>query len=251
MGAPKFIDLLLPAAAFALVAFADMIATVRTFAQKHGYEVGANAELRALGAANMTAGLTSSFPISSSNSRSAVNDSTGAKTQASVIVASIVVGAFLFALPLIEPLPKAALGVIIIVAAIGLIDVRSIWRLRHVRDAEVVLAVVAFTGVLLFGVVGGISVAIAASIGVFLYRFDAAPFFVNSEYLRQRVLTKQLEQDLTARDVVLVIARLKGRERQIFEETGLTGQIGADRFFPTVGAAVQAFERRLGRSPSA
>ena len=140
---------------------------------------------------------------------------------------------------------------IIIVAAIGLIDVRSIWRLRHVRDAEVVLAVVAFTGVLLFGVVGGISVAIAASIGVFLYRFDAAPFFVNSEYLRQRVLTKQLEQDLTARDVVLVIARLKGRERQIFEETGLTAQIGADRFFPTVGAAVQAFERRLGRSPSA
>ena len=77
MGASKFIDLLLPAAAFALVAFADMIATVRTFAQKHGYEVDANAELRALGAANMTAGLTSSFPISSSNSRSAVNDSTG------------------------------------------------------------------------------------------------------------------------------------------------------------------------------
>ena len=50
-----FIDLLLPAAAFALVAFADMTATVRTFAQRHDYEVDANRELTALGTANLSA----------------------------------------------------------------------------------------------------------------------------------------------------------------------------------------------------
>ena len=225
-GLSDFLDLLLPAAAFALVAFADMAATVRTFAQRHGYEVDANRELTALGSANVLGGLTSAFPVSSSNSRSAVNDATGARSQAAAIVAAAVVGLFLlFAMPLIEPLPKAALGVIIVVAAAGLIDVRSIWRLRHVRPAEVALALVAFGGVLVFGVLGGVAVAIALSIGVFLYRvaaphdavlgrvhdidgyhdierlddaetvpgllvyrFDAPLFFVNAEYLSTRVL---------------------------------------------------------------
>ena len=143
-----------------------------------------------------------------------------------MIIAAGVVGLFLlFAMPLIEPLPSAALGVIIVVAAAGLINVHSIWRLRHVRPAEVALAITAFGGVLVFGVVGGVVVAIALSIGVFLYRsarphdavlgrsndvdgyhdverlgdaqtlpgllvyrFDAPPFFVNAEYLRTRVL---------------------------------------------------------------
>ena len=219
VGASDFLDLVLPAAAFSLVAFADLIATVRTFAQKHGYEVDANRELTAIGGANLVGGLTGAFPVSSSNSRSAVNDSAGARSQAAVVVAAAVVGLFLlFAMPLIEPLPTAALGVIIVVAAAGLINIRSIWRLRHVRPAEVALALVAFGGVLVFGVVGGVVVAIALSIGVFLYRaarphdavlgriddvdgyhdvtrwegaetvpgllvyrFDAAPFFVNAD----------------------------------------------------------------------
>ena len=309
VGASDFVDLLLPAAAFSLVAFADLIATVRTFAQKHGYEVDANRELTAIGGANLVGGLTGAFPVSSSNSRSAVNDSAGAKSQAAVLVAAVVVGLFLlFAMPLIEPLPTAALGVIIVVAAAGLINIHSIWRLRHVRAAEVALALVAFGGVLVFGVVGGVVVAIALSTGVFLYRaarphdavlgrvgdvdgyrdiarwegaetvpgllvyrFDAAPFFVNAAYLRERVLElvdgtddvrwlvlnaeawtyldataidvlTRLQAELDQRGIALCFARLKGREREIFEETGLTARIGRDRIFPTVRAAVAAFE---------
>jgi SulP family sulfate permease len=306
-----FVDLLLPAAAFSLVAFADLIGTVRTFAKKHGYEVDPNRELSALGSANVVGGLTGAFPVSSSNSRSAVNDAVGAKSQGAVIVAAVLVAIFLlFAMPLIEPLPKAALGVIIVVAAAGLINVRSIWRLRHVRPAETGLALVAFGGVLVFGVVGGVAVAIALSIGVFLYRsarphdavlgrvedvdgyhdierwpgaevvpgllvyrFDAPPFFVNAEYLRARALAlvdaaeglrwlvlnaeawtyldataidtlRQLRADLEKRGITLCFARLKGRQREIFAETGLTAEIGPERFFPTVRAAVAAFEAR-------
>ena len=309
VGASDFLDLVLPAAGFALIAFADLIATVRTFAEKHGYEVDANRELTAIGGANLVGGLTGAFPVSSSNSRSAVNDSTGAKSQAAVIVAAAVVGLFLlFAMPLIEPLPKAALGVIIVVAAAGLINVQSIWRLRHVRSAEVALALVAFGGVLVFGVLGGVVVAIALSIGVFLYRaarphdavlgraddvdgyhdiarwegaetvpgllvyrFDSPPFFVNAAYLRERVLElvdatddvrwlvinaeawtyldataidvlTRLQVELEQRGIALCFARLKGRQREIFEETGLTARIGPDRLFPTVRAAVAAFE---------
>jgi sulfate permease, SulP family len=309
VGLGQFVDLLLPATAFALIAFADMVATVRTFARRHGYEVDANRELTALGSANLAGGVMSAFPISSSNSRSAVNDATGARSQLAVIIAAIVVGIFLLAaMPVIEPLPKAALGVIIIVAAIGLIDLRGMWRLRHVRYAEVALALSAFVGVLLFGVLGGVAVAIALSIGVFLYRaarphdavlgavkgvdgyhdverfadaqtipglliyrFDAPPFFVNAEYLRQRVreivgsssgvewvvmnaeawmfldatavdALKQLQSDLEQMGVTLCFARLKSREREIFDETGLTDQVGSSRFFPTVQSAVTAFE---------
>ena len=309
IGAHDFLDLVLPAAAFSLVAFADLIATVRTFAQKHDYEIDANRELTAIGGANLIGGLTGAFPVSSSNSRSAVNDSAGARSQAAVIVAAAVVGLFLlFAMPLIEPLPTAALGVIIVVAAAGLINVRSVWRLRHVRAAEVALALVAFGGVLVFGIVGGVVVAIALSIGVFLYRaarphdavlgrvddvdgyhdiarwegaetvpgllvyrFDAPPFFVNAAYLRERVLAladasedvsrlvlnaeawtyldataidvlTRLHVELEQRGIALCFARLKGRQREIFEETGLTARIGPDRFFPMVRAAVAAFE---------
>ncbi len=309
VGLQRFVDLLLPAAAFALIAFADTVATVRTFAGLHGYEVDANRELTALGSANLVGGLTSGFPVSSSNSRSAVNDAAGAGSQLAVIVAAIVVGIFLLvAMPLIEPLPKAALGVIIIVAAIGLIDLRGMWRLRHVRNAEVGLALSAFVGVLVFGVLGGVAVAIALSVGVFLYRaarphdavlgmvegidgyhdierftdaqtipglviyrFDAPPFFVNAEYLRQRVLElagsspgvewvvmnaeawmfldatavdalRQLQSDLEQVGVTLCFARLRGRERDIFADTGLTDQVGASHFFPTVQSAVTAFQ---------
>ncbi len=309
VGAQDFFDLVLPAAAFSLVAFADLIATVRTYAQKHGYEVDANRELTAIGGANLIGGLTGAFPVSSSNSRSAVNDSTGARSQAAVLVAAAIVGLFLLvAMPLIEPLPTAALGVIIVVAAAGLINGRSIWQLRHVRSAEVVLALVALVGVLVFGPVGGVVVAISLSIGVFLYRaarphdavlgrvedvdgyhditrwegaetiagllvyrFDAPPFFVNADYLRQRVLELadasddirwlvlnaeawtyldataidmlgRLQVELEQRGITLCFARLKGRQREIFEETGLTARIGPDRFFPTVRAAVAAYE---------
>ena len=313
VGVGDFVDLLLPAAAFSLVAFADLTGTVRTFAQKHGYGVDPNRELTAVGGANLVGGLSGAFPVSSSNSRSAVNDSVGARSQGAVLVAAALVAIFLlFAMPLIEPLPKAALGVIIVVAAAGLINVGSIWRLRHVRPAETGLALVAFGGVLVFGVVGGVAVAIALSIGVFLYRaarphdavlgrvedvdgyhdierwpgaevvpgllvyrFDAPPFFVNAEYLRVRVLAladaavdlkwlvlnaeawtyldataidslRQLHADLEKRGITLCFARLKGRQREIFEETGLTAEIGSDRFFPTVRAAVAAFESSGG-----
>ena len=106
-----------------------------------------------------------------------------------------------------------------------------------------------------------------------VYRFDAALFFPNVEYFRERVLglvdaerspewiivnaeaftyvdataidaLRQLHADLAERDVVLAFARLKGRPQEIFEKTGLTEQIGRDRFFPSVRAGVDAFRSR-------
>jgi SulP family sulfate permease len=107
--------------------------------------------------------------------------------------------------------------------------------------------------------------------GLVVYRFDAPPFFVNADYLRQRVLAlvddsdeirwlvlnaeawtyldataidvlARLQLELEQRGVALCFARLKARQREIFEETGLTAQVGAQRFFPTVRAAFEATE---------
>ena len=113
-----------------------------------------------------------------------------------------------------------------------------------------------------------------------MYRFDAPPFFVNADYLRQRVLAladatedvewlvlnaeawtyldataidvlARLQVELEQRGIALCFARLKGRHREIFEETGLTAQIGPDRLLPTVQAAVAAFESaHAGDTPS-
>jgi hypothetical protein len=57
-------------------------------------------------------------------------------------------------------------------------------------------------------------------------------------------MLKEVAHELEERRIKLCFARLKGREREIFEETGLTDQLGADRFFHTVAAAVRAFESR-------
>ncbi len=112
-----------------------------------------------------------------------------------------------------------------------------------------------------------------------MYRFDAPLFFVNSEHMRQRVLAlvdaaddvewlvlnaeawtyldataidtlEQLHDELAERGVTVAVARLKGPEREIFQETRLTAKFGADQFFPTVRSAVDAFESRRRSSRS-
>jgi MFS superfamily sulfate permease-like transporter len=74
-------------------------------------------------------------------------------------------------------------------------------------------------------------------------------FIVNAEafvYLDATAIDtlKQLQSELAEQDVALCFARLKGRQREIFEQTGLTEQIGRERFFPTVRAGVAAFQTR-------
>jgi SulP family sulfate permease len=171
VGLDDMTDLALPAVGLALVAFGDTVATARTFAAKNRYEVDANRELAGLGISNVGAGLSQAFPVSASNSRTALNDASGGTSQVVALVAAAIVAVIAaFATPLIEPLPLAVLGVVVVAAALGLFDFYGIVRLRRVRDAEAGLAVAAFLGVLVFGVLGGLLFAVALSIGVFVYR---------------------------------------------------------------------------------
>ena len=84
--------LVIPAAGIAIVAFSDNILTARIFATRHGYEIDANAELRAIGVCNIAAGLTRGFPVSSSGSRTAIGDAVG-QPHADLLAGGVVVGA--------------------------------------------------------------------------------------------------------------------------------------------------------------
>ena len=163
--------LAIPAAGLALVAFADTIANARTYAKRNGYGVNANRELAALGAANVAAGFSRALAISASGSRSALNDVAGGTSQVVGLVTALIVAVVAaVATPLIEPVPIAALGVVVIAAVLGMLDFVGVWRLRRVHPAEVGLALATMFGVLILGVLGGLLVAIALSIGVYVYR---------------------------------------------------------------------------------
>lgn len=166
-----YTTLLLPAVGLALVGFADAAAITRTYADKHGYRVDANRDLIALGASNAVSGLAQGMPTGSSGSRTAVNDANGGFGPATALVTAVAaVLTAAFAAPLIEPMPEAVLGVVVIVAGLGLVDLAGFRRLRRVGDSEMGLAVVAFLGVLVFNVLGGLLVAIGVSVGVYVYR---------------------------------------------------------------------------------
>ena len=157
---------LLPAAlGIFLVSYADEILTARSFAGKHNQSVRAPQELIAMGAANAAAGFTQAFSVGASGSRTAVNDDMRARSQISGLIAAITVGLIvLFVTGPIQYLPKAVLGAVIIVAAIGLIE-PSAWRtLANVDHVEVAIAAVTTVCVIGFGVLEAIVIAVGLSV---------------------------------------------------------------------------------------
>ena len=157
--------LLASALGIALVGFTDDILTARAFAARHGYQIDANAELLALGGANLVAGLTSGMPVSSSGSRSAIVESVGGRSQLVGIVAALCVVLVLLLLgDLLALFPAAALGGLVVYAAWRLIDVAGFRRLARFRPSELGLALAAAAGVLVVDVLAGILVAIALSV---------------------------------------------------------------------------------------
>jgi high affinity sulfate transporter 1 len=165
------IALLPAAAAIALVGFTDNVLTARAIAAKQGDRIDANQELIALGAINLTAGLSRGFPISSSASRTVVPATLGSRTQLVSLIGSAFVVVTLLALrPVLGHIPRGALAAVIIAAAIAIIDVaafRSLWRLSR---TEFGLAVVATLGVVVLGVLAGILLAVGLSVAVALQR---------------------------------------------------------------------------------
>lgn len=162
-------SLLVPALGIALVAFADTGVLSRTFAARHGRDVDGSQEMRAAGMANLASSLASGFPISASSSRTLVAEQAGARTQLTCVIGALVVLGFMVAAPGVTAyLPTAALAAVVIVAASSLIDVQGFRRILRMSRVDGLLALAAFLGVVLWGVIEGIGVAIALSLVAFV-----------------------------------------------------------------------------------
>src|SRR5262245_487934 len=218
---------LLVAGAFgiALVSLADTISTASAFAARSGDEVDGQQEMIGIGAANLAAGLFQGFPVSTSGSRTAVAERAGAKSQVTGLVGAAAILLILLFLPgLLRDLPQPTLAAVVIAASLSLADIAETLRLRRIRRTEFLLSLAAFLGVVLLGVLPGIALAVALSIGnvfrrawwpyqttlgrvpglagyhdvtsypearrmpgLVIYRFDAPLFFANSRTFREQI----------------------------------------------------------------
>jgi len=225
---PPILDVvkLVPAAVgIFFLTLADQILTARAFAGKRGEHIDASQELLAMSVASAASGISQGFPIGGSNSRTAVNDGMGARTQVSGLTAvGMVILILLFLTGPISYLPKTVLGAVIISAALGLVELPA-WRALAATDqTEVAIAAVAMGGVILIGVLEGIVLAVGLSLvdvvrrsarphdavlgwdeelgryadvavhrravqtpGVLVYRLDDRLFFANARYVKGRI----------------------------------------------------------------
>lgn len=162
-------ELVMPALNLAMVSFVSMMITARSFAAKNGYDIDADKEFRALGMINIASAFSQGFVVSGTSSRTAVNDANGGKTQlVSIISAVIIAIVAVIAYQPLQFIPVAALGVVLIVASISLIDLKGIWGLRKRDKDAFYLSSITFIAVLVIGVIPGITLAVLLGLFQFL-----------------------------------------------------------------------------------
>jgi MFS superfamily sulfate permease-like transporter len=163
--------LLIAAFGIVLVSLTDTIATSTSFAARRGDEVDPNQEMIGMGSANIAAGLFQGFAISASSSRTAVSEQAGSKSQVTGLIGAGIVVVLLVFLPgLLSDLPQTALAAVVIAAALSLMDLPALRTYSRVRKTALALSLVATIGVVLFGVLQGIVIAIVLSIALFFRR---------------------------------------------------------------------------------
>jgi high affinity sulfate transporter 1 len=305
------LPLALGAAGLALISFNSAMVTARSFAVKNRYEIDSNQEFIALGVADIGAGILQGFAVSGADSRTAVNDSVGGKSQVTSLVAAavIVLVLLVFTVPLAY-LPIAALSAILINSALGLFDLKTLARLQRVHPQEFAVAIITLLGVITVGVLPGVVVAVGVAIvqllakashphdallgrmpgtnvfvnlannpeaqavpGLVIFRFDAALLFFNADHFKTRVRTVVAEaamkpqfvvldaetialvdttgaanlvelcEELAERGIIVVIAATKTPVRTILDRLGVTEQIGSERHYPSVAAAVESLRQ--------
>jgi high affinity sulfate transporter 1 len=229
------------AVGLALISFNSAMVTARSFAVKNRYEIDSNQEFIALGVADIGAGLLQGFAISGADSRTAVNDSVGGKSQVTGLVAAgLLVLVLLFMTGPLALLPITVLAAVLINAAIGLFDLPSLVRLRRISRPEFRLSIVTLLGVITVGVLPGVVIAVGLAIlqllakasrphdavlgrvastggfhditahptaetfpGLVIYRFDSSLLFFNSDHFKARVRTIVKEAHTEVRCFVL------------------------------------------------
>uniref|UniRef100_A0A8B9GND0 Solute carrier family 26 member 5 n=1 Tax=Astyanax mexicanus TaxID=7994 RepID=A0A8B9GND0_ASTMX len=167
-----FPNLVADAVAIAVVGFSMGISLAKIFALKYGYSVDGNQEMIALGLCNFASSFFQTFVITSSMSRSLVQESTGGKTQIAGLLGSLLVLLVIVAIGfMFEPLPQTVLAAIIMVNLLGMFkqvrDIPALWRTSKI---ELAVWLVAFVASVLLGLDFGLLVAVGFAILTVIYR---------------------------------------------------------------------------------
>lgn len=229
------------ALAISLVSFCSAMLTARSFAARNHYRIYPNQDMIAIGLANVSAGLSGGFAISGADSRTAINNMVGGKT--SLVNLSTAFYVFIVVLLFSDALawiPAAALGAVLIQAAIKMIDLSALRHLYKVSPSELRICLLTSLGVLTLGVLQGILLAVLLALvnqlrtvarprdavlgqvpqggrlfniahaplarplsGVLVYRFDASLLFFNSDYFQQRLKELIVESGEPIKAIVL------------------------------------------------
>ena len=291
-----------------LVSFCSAIATGKSFAARNGYDIDPNRELIGLGAANLAAGISQGFAVSGADSRTAISDVAGGKTQMTGVYAAVLMAmVLLFLTRPLSMVPRTSLAAVLIAAGVSLFDLPGTIRLYRMSRREFWVANVATLGVISIGVLAGIVIAVLLTVlslllrasrphdailgrvpgtedysdieqhpgakgvpGLLIYRFDSSLVFFNAEYFKQRVLSavaaaaikprafifdveavtfiditaayalEAVRAELDSRGIDFIVARSRTALREQLERYGVLG-VKAERFYPSVKAAVEAF----------
>jgi high affinity sulfate transporter 1 len=237
----KDIDGVIPLAfACFLLAYIESVAAAKSLANQGGYEIDSHQELLALAAANITTAFGHGYPVTGGLSQSAVNSKAGAKTTFSLVFASATIAlCLLFLTGTLKNLPEVVLTSILLVAISGLVDIRGLKRLWKVSRMEFTVAIIALTGVIVFGILKGVILAAVASIilmlravasphiaflgripgtkrytdvsrhpdnqlipGLLIFRVESSLFYFNVENIRNHVWTEVLRTGNTLKCVI-------------------------------------------------
>jgi high affinity sulfate transporter 1 len=296
------------ALALFVVILAQSAATSRAYAARYQEPFDEDVDLVGLSVANASAGLSGTFVVNGSPTKTQMVDSAGGRSQLSMLsTALIVLVVLLFLTKPLEYLPNAVLASVVFVIGVELVDVGGMRQIFIMRRIEFVVALLTAVIVITVGVEQGVVLAIVASIvvhlrrgyspkdsvlvptggegirlvppspdartleGLVVYHFAASLYFANSTRLAEEILTLTGEDDepvrwlcldasaiadvdysggqtlnelavqLRDRRTHLVLAEVEPDVRKELDRYGFTDLIGADAYFETVHAVIEAF----------
>jgi SulP family sulfate permease len=209
----SLVALLWPAAlGIALMSFTESVAAARTFCRRDDVPINANRELLAVGVANIASATMGGMPAGGGTSQTAVADAAGVRSQlAQWVNAAVVLVSVLFLSRVIGLLPQAALGALVIVFAVHMIEPETFRAIARVRRDELMWALVTLVGVVLIGTLEGILIAVAVSILTLFYQANHPPVYAVAYNREKDIFRRVGENESDETFPGLLMLRTEGR----------------------------------------
>ncbi|MCJ7838067.1 MAG: SulP family inorganic anion transporter, partial [Burkholderiales bacterium] len=196
----------------ALMSFTESVAAGRAFCQRDDVPVNANKELFAVGVANIASALAGGMPAGGGASQTAIAEAAGARSQmAQWVTAAVVLLSLLFLSRAIGLLPQAALGCLIMLAAVHMIEWKSFRAIARVRRDELMWALVTLVGVVLIGTLEGILIAVVVSILTLFYQANHPPVYAVAYNRVKQIFRRAGEHESDETYPGLLMLRTEGR----------------------------------------